>query len=519
MGSAFAVGLNPHGTGQVLLFPYYTVNGGNTTLFSVVNSTAHAKAVRVRVAEGENGRDTASINIYLVPHDTWVAAIVPPQPSFGGAAAPVLTTQDNTCTVPPISNYANSPYSWGTGGVILSNAAFSGGNADASGDSAITRESEGTIEVIEMGTLVDGSISAQAAGRAVAGSAEACNVLYDAWAPIGDELAVSDVPNLHNGYWVAAPNTDLKNPTGGLYGTGYVINVADGTIYAYTAIALDGFRSDPADQPPGTSASVVLHTEPGSAAPNLSSAISDPVNGVATAYVFANGGPISASYPASTRAVDAVSATLIADTLYNEFTTDSNLAARTSWLLSYPTRRFYTDPAITGGAAITPFTRLFGGPQQNIVTESVTYSPFDRNGQPPVYFCPAAGCDYTLRLPGTTVEVINFRNDSESILSSALNANFSDSSTVPIANDGTMQIGLDQVAQAAAGAATSAPTRFMRTSADGRLFVGLPVIGFAVQNFANGNLQGGILASYPSVLSHRTDSECYTSTAAVQQCQ
>jgi len=43
-----AVNLNPDGVGQVLLYPYYTVNDGNTTALSVVNTTDSGKAVKVR---------------------------------------------------------------------------------------------------------------------------------------------------------------------------------------------------------------------------------------------------------------------------------------------------------------------------------------------------------------------------------------------------------------------------------------------------------------------------------------
>jgi len=44
--SACAVMLNPRGTGQVLIYPYYTVNH-QQTLVSVINTTAHGKAPEV----------------------------------------------------------------------------------------------------------------------------------------------------------------------------------------------------------------------------------------------------------------------------------------------------------------------------------------------------------------------------------------------------------------------------------------------------------------------------------------
>ena len=48
---ANAVNLNPRGLGQVLIYPYYTVNGGQNTLLSLVNTTAHAKALKLHFRE------------------------------------------------------------------------------------------------------------------------------------------------------------------------------------------------------------------------------------------------------------------------------------------------------------------------------------------------------------------------------------------------------------------------------------------------------------------------------------
>jgi len=58
--SVSAVSLSPSGTGQVLVYPYYTVNKGQDTLISVVNASGISKVVQVRLLEGDNGRDTLS---------------------------------------------------------------------------------------------------------------------------------------------------------------------------------------------------------------------------------------------------------------------------------------------------------------------------------------------------------------------------------------------------------------------------------------------------------------------------
>ena len=54
------------------------------TLLSVVNSTASAKAVKVRFLEGRNSREVLDFNLYLSAKDVWGAALVPN--AAGGAA-------------------------------------------------------------------------------------------------------------------------------------------------------------------------------------------------------------------------------------------------------------------------------------------------------------------------------------------------------------------------------------------------------------------------------------------------
>ena len=66
-----AVNINPDGTGQVLIYPYYTVNAGNQTLLSVVNTTNRGKAVKVRVLEGRNSQEVLDFNLFLSREDVW----------------------------------------------------------------------------------------------------------------------------------------------------------------------------------------------------------------------------------------------------------------------------------------------------------------------------------------------------------------------------------------------------------------------------------------------------------------
>src|ERR1700745_2440455 len=96
-----AVNMNPDGLGQVLLYPYYTVNGGQQTLLSVVNTdTVNGKAVKVRFLEGYNSREVLDFNLFLSPAAVWTANVFAlSDAGISGTGAGIFTT-DNSCTAP-----------------------------------------------------------------------------------------------------------------------------------------------------------------------------------------------------------------------------------------------------------------------------------------------------------------------------------------------------------------------------------------------------------------------------------
>ena len=91
-----AVNVNPDGVGQVLLYPYYTVNGNNSTILSVVNTTSAGKAVKVRFLDARNSREVLDFNLYLSEFDVWTAAVF----SLADTGPGNITTTDTSCTVP-----------------------------------------------------------------------------------------------------------------------------------------------------------------------------------------------------------------------------------------------------------------------------------------------------------------------------------------------------------------------------------------------------------------------------------
>ena len=129
-GTAQAVNLSQDGTGEVLLFPYFTVQGGEETILSIVNTHDEVKAVKIRFREAYNSREVLDFNLYLSPYDVWTAKI-----TDDGANGAKIITGDNSCTVPAIP----------AGGVSFRQYDYTGANDD-DGPDGTERTRDGYFE-------------------------------------------------------------------------------------------------------------------------------------------------------------------------------------------------------------------------------------------------------------------------------------------------------------------------------------------------------------------------------------
>ena len=329
VGSAQAVNINPDGLGQVLIYPYYTVNGGNNTLLSVVNTSEDAKAVKVRFMEGQNSQEVLDFNLYMSAYDVWAAAIT----DYNGT--PALKIDDTSCTVPYL--YLND---WDEDGERDGMQAFLPYEmAKDGGSSDISRAAEGHFEMIEMGTLVGSSAVAATHSEGVPAN---CDTLVGAWTD-PDNTVVGD-----EGYWLMDPFVDLEAPSGGLFGGASIVNVQFGTMYSYDAKAINGFATD-------VLAADILHQFPGTTLPSLNS------GDVMTASVFLDNGTVLDS-GTMTRGVDAVSYVFMHDQIMNEYTTEAVVNASTEWVVTFPTKAFYVYSESSGSeTAVAPFTSVWDG--------------------------------------------------------------------------------------------------------------------------------------------------------------
>lgn len=505
---ASAVNLNPDGLGQVLIYPYYTVNergdDGATlqTLFSVVNTTDQGKAVKVRFVEGYNSREVRDFHLYLSPYDVWTANLF----QLPGQDQANLLTADNSCTVPKIKGATASSaigiLPSGQSYVRFTNARYSGSFADG-GPTGLGRTREGHFEIIEMGTVTNETEGSLDAITHVAGVPSNCPQVVGAWVGIPA------------GYWIVDPSTDIEPPSGGLFGGTLLLDLEDGTSLAYSADAIEAFI-DPAS---GQN----LHTVPGDVNPSLSSVGgSDPQ---VTAYVFDNGSLIQATYGAAVAAgrnIDSVSALFMHDNLFNEYVLGGIANAATEWVVTFPTKRYYVDPIIVGAAAIQPFTRRFtsaGGGTADVV---VGLFPFNREEASPgsctgsdadnpncgVCFSPCDDDSFDPPVLSYETQVISFvpaadfDSASSAVLGSALASNVD--VRADFLNDGWMRLGLNPTIE----------PHTLSASTEGEVFSGLPATGFAVQNFQNANATPGMLANYSGLWKHKGSRSCTAGTVA-----
>ena len=523
-GTAQAVNLNPDGLGQVLLYPYYTANQGNQTILSVVNTTDHAKAVKVRFLEGFNSREVLDFNLYLSHHDVWVAAIA------AGENAPTLYIPDTSCTVPYLYGMGMDA-GLGRGVQPFLDLAYSdytdqgGFDFTDGGPTGIIRAAEGHFEMIEMGTLVGESAVDV---THVDGVPADCDELTSKW---------SEVIGGENGVWFNEANfgtdgcdiddqacTDTERASGGLFGGAAIVNPVNGTMFSYDAKAIQGFDKTQDG----------LHFEPGTIFPSLAS------GSETDAWVFFGVPQNRAVELDYNNSVDAVSAVFMHENIMNEYTVEEDLSASTEWVLTFPTKAFYADPVAmtlteldyeeevcTGegddevcedvGFARAPFTELFAAEDAdgNRVCEGVFLKTWDREENtfsptgpdpeiipPTVSPAPPRPCQPGLEEECTLETYFELCNE-VNVLRFGDNTNIFGTPTIDgqslllTVNDefekgwGRLNLAIDTKVEGG-----------LRKDSEG--LVGLPVAGFSAYEFENDFIEGdGVKAFYGGLFGHK----------------
>lgn len=441
---ASAVYLNSNGTGQALIYPYFSAQSKDAvpfnTYISVVNRSFAPKVMRVRFREGRAGRELANFNLYLASQDTWTAVLTP---TSNGAR---LTTTDQSCV--------NGAFEGGAGGSFTYDfdaSAFSGARSDGLGTD-VARLREGYVEVLEMATLTGSS---------------AANVAID---------MSKDPPRPHDCAALQGASVPLQTaaPSGGLSGTLTLISVANGLNFTVNAEALEDLASRP------------YYRDVGDSYPDFNAAEIDPV-----ANFQANGKSYRTTW---SNGVQAVSAALTHASLTGEVILDKVTASATDWLITFPMQRF--APLANPPTTYPPASRK--GQRASIKFEprdGTSIDLLDDCG----FLCPAFEYAISPVLPWPTT-VLSFR----AVPTTASVDPITSSNVLGSAN--AMLVTLPTSAENGAGSVVFGPAlnpvelSFTGSSirhsdgvvsSENGLLGGLPAVGFMVRTFQNGFLQCG----------------------------
>jgi len=485
-GAAQAVNLGADGQGQVLLYPYYTVQNKGTnffdTIITIVNSdSVNGKAVKVRFIEGKASREVLDFNLYLSPNDMWTGAVTR---DLGNN--PILRTSDNSCTSPEIpivtTVAGGSPSGFGTSVTTIRETAFVNflyaSPNDGANDPSLNRAREGYLEVIQMADLQLGLLNTGGLDTYVAskhnqptGVPPNCAAISASWGS--------------GGY--ASTTDGVTPPTGLLSGTGTILNPGEGSDMSYDAVALEGFST------------IANHQSPGSIRPDLAE-VSLPA---VSAVLDGAGSLILTDWGGTTTAFKAVSAVLDRNQVISEYAVLAQpVGLATDIVMTFPTKRLHLEK-LPQPANKAPFTSSLTTTGACESLELTAYNREEGVQTTGLQFSPTRSSDtfalcwetnvISIRAPtssgGTTSNALGSSSGIRTILQTPfdfgwLRMNLDNKGTV----GGVPGVYIHQMVSAGGAGVNSyvsltAPP--VVTPVGELTYVGLPVIGFYDQTFLN----------------------------------
>ena len=472
-GLSHSVHLSQNGMGEVLILPYYTVNNGFDTLLTITNTKNQAKAIRVRFREAANNRSVFEFNLYLGKKDMWTGGLIKSNTGYTE-----IISFDKSCTIPSFLNNTLS----------FTNENYTGDMPDEYGDT-INRLNEGFIEIIEMGEIVGDSAQA----LEITQDSEAdCSTIENAW--------------LTNGYWMNDASTDMLPLSGGLIADATLINVAKGMTISEKATAISDFSDE------------ILHYNVNNNSPNLSS-------GKTTSTVIDDKG-----YKHELQwqtGFEALSSVITESRIYNEYTTQDEIGAKTDWVLTMPTKQYYTDPLYAENLNIAPFNDNFMS-DLGLACQDIIGSAYSRASEQSVFNLPPGPVDpppppqpdsfYENGICWSTNTVSFIHEPNHIDIFAQTNNVFIDNQANHIgifASNYTTMNGFygasvlasdfdNGMAHIELPQSTSRNTNSLENSVE---VIGLPIIGFSVQQYVNGNLGNDVLANYAGYFNHKYETK------------
>ncbi len=379
--------MSADGVGHNLLTPYYSVQNGNGTLLSIVNTDAkNGKAVKVRFRGAANSDDVFDFTVLMSPGDVWTANVYKGEDGLAR-----IFTPDNSCTLPRRST--------------LNATSFKTDRVFGADDAAKAVQTlEGYVEIFNMADIPPTLPGAAATGVDRTSATTFANPLYTAIkhvagknpcgstadgvtlpaavmalqsnpatggvtstvnvAPVADD----DQAVLEKGLWA---------PSSGLMGSWTILNQSSGFVsWSANMVAVEARTAAGAKAPgrvvfsPQMDTTVagnvinlltsdpLLRTTGAAGSTGIVAAAEYDLPDMSTPYVVAasltDDGAVTVAANADKPLVQArlLTASLAVTNVMNEYVTNPLIEGQTDWVFSMPTRRYAV------GVNYTPATKV-----------------------------------------------------------------------------------------------------------------------------------------------------------------
>lgn len=399
---AGAVQLSQQNIGDALIFPYYTVREGWSTIMSLINTSSQVLAVKVRFHESRNSRDVLDFIVLLSPFDRFSGTVVYDAttgarftPAGWSVTPDPSALPETTCIVAgngagtAIYDLATARIAQpSTASIPFSRSSYTGGSFDG-GPETFDRLREGYMEAIVMGHAdpVTTAIGA-AVTHAPLAAPPGCLAAYDAFRRPG----------------ILSTARQFGEPINALKGSYSLLNSGRGVQAQGSAVALANFVAVTADDNAPAPArplctSMFLSPVVGNPAasqrnfawnpfvknlgdcPNLIAAqefsdfneptladaypstvfeLSDPTPAAFNSYLMRPNfgpGPAALNDRGYGFGFLAVTEVLRSTALVNQWagvTSGAGLGSITEWVVTHPTKAFYVDARRDINAAVSP---------------------------------------------------------------------------------------------------------------------------------------------------------------------
>ncbi|MFV0680482.1 hypothetical protein [Ottowia sp.] len=367
---------NPGSIGHFLFAPYFTANESMNTLIAITNTDeTNGKAVKVRFRGAANSDDVLDFTVFLSPGDVWTGSVA----RDGNTNHAVITTEDNSCTIPVAADWPGVFSANRLGGFLSSDVA-----------AANTRE--GYIEVLNMADIPPSTVtgSLYKGIKHVNGEAPCSSI------PYADMLSttVDDATN--------ASAHGLAAPSGGLMGTWGIVDHTQIAMFSGNMTAITA--SSAVDVASGTTTSgygyIAFAPQVGLTATQavVDANTADPLlttTGIAISGITPlwydlpdMSTPLTSTYAHPGLQADRLSATLAKGQIYNDYMATASgaaLALQTDWVVSQPTRRYHAAVAYgTTAASSVPVyvdhsAAVVGTADTSVTTATGLYSSLNLN--------------------------------------------------------------------------------------------------------------------------------------------